>query len=111
MRLLRCYAFLSAFATCVSVAYGQIGTATITGRTTDASGAVVPNVAVTVVQIDTNFQFTSVTNENGIYRIQSLQPGAYRVTFELSGFKRLVRDNIDLRVGDVLPVDGAMAIG
>ncbi len=111
MRLLRCFTILFAFAGLVSTASAQIGTATITGRTLDASGAVIPNVAVTVVQTDTNFQFTSVTNENGIYRVQSLQPGPYRVTFELSGFKRLVRDSIDLRVGDTLPVDGVMQIG
>ncbi|MBI3473788.1 MAG: carboxypeptidase regulatory-like domain-containing protein, partial [Candidatus Solibacter usitatus] len=94
-----------------SVASAQIGTSTITGRVTDSTGAVVPKVSITIVQTATNFQNTAVTNEDGIYRVPSLQPGAYRVTFEASGFKRLVRENIDLRTGDVLAVDAALQVG
>lgn len=47
-------------------AWAQIGTSTITGRITDPSGAVVPNVSVTAVQLATNFTFTAVTNEEGL---------------------------------------------
>ena len=111
MRLLRCFSLLFALAGFASIATAQIGTATITGRVTDPSGAVIPNVSVTVVQTDTNFKFTSVTNDGGLFRVQSLQPGPYRVTFEAGGFKRLIRENIDLHVGDVLPVDTAMQVG
>ncbi len=98
---------------CLSVwpAWGQIGTATISGRVTDPSGAVVPNVTVTVVNTVNNFQFTAATNTDGLYRVQSLQPGPYRATFESTGFKRLVRDNIVLRVDDTLPVDAALEVG
>ncbi len=92
-------------------AWGQIGTATISGRVTDPSGAVVPNVTVTVINTVNNFQFTAATNTDGLYRVQSLQPGPYRVTFESAGFKRLVRDNIVLRVDDTLPVDAALEVG
>ena len=59
-------------------AVAQIGTSTITGRVTDATGAVVPNVAVSVVQKGTNFTYSAVTNTDGIYRVLSLQPGGYR---------------------------------
>src|SRR5216684_6601494 len=90
---------------CASLALGQIGTSTITGRVTDSSGAVVPKVAVTVVNADTNFQFSTVTNEDGLFRVQSLQPGRYRITFEAAGFKRAIREDIELRVADTLPVD------
>ena len=38
-------------------------------------------------------------------------PGPYTVTFEAQGFKRLVRADLTLRVGDVLPVDAAMHVG
>ena len=63
------------------------------------------------MQTETNFHFTSVTNNDGIYRVQSLQPGPYTVTFEAQGFKRLVQENLTLRVGDVLPVDATMQVG
>ena len=96
---------------CASLAFGQIGTSTITGRVTDASGAVVPQVAVTLVNTNTNFQFSTVTNSDGLFRIQSLQPGPYRISFEATGFKRLIRENIDLRVGDTLPIDVTLEVG
>src|SRR5271165_1506522 len=67
--------------------YGQVNTGTITGTVTDPSGAAVPNVNVTVLQIDTNFETKVATNAEGLYRVQSLQPGTYRVTFEGAGFK------------------------
>src|SRR5215472_10462418 len=103
---MRSGARLSGFALAVllfsSITFGQIGTSTITGRVTDTSGAVIPKVQVSIVQISTNFQYSAVTNEEGIYRVPSLQPGQYRVSFEASGFKRLVRDDVELRTGDTM---------
>jgi len=94
-----------------ALAFGQIGAGTITGRVIDSSGAVVVSVSVTVVNTETNFQFVATTNSDGLFRVQSLQPGPYRVTFEAAGFKRFVRDGIELRVGDSLPVDAALELG
>jgi hypothetical protein len=78
---------------------------------TDASGAVAPNVAVHVVHKATNFEYTTLTNNEGLYRVPSLQPGEYRVTFEAPGFKRGLRDDVALRTGDTLAVDIAMQVG
>ncbi len=94
-----------------SAAWAQIGTSTMTGRVVDSTGAVVPNVNITVVQTATNFTQTSVTNNDGLYRVLSLQPGAYRVTFEAQGFKKSVRDNVELRTGDTLAVDMTLQVG
>lgn len=91
--------------------FAQIGTSTITGRVTDSSGAVVPSVNVTIVQKANNFTSTVVTNSEGIFRVPSLLPGAYRVTFEASGFKTVVNDNVELRTGDTLAVNAKMEIG
>jgi len=91
--------------------YAQLDTGTITGRVTDATGAAVPNVQVSVVQKENNFTFSSVTNGDGIYRVQSLQPGTYTVSFQAGGFKRVVQDGLVLRVGDVLPVDATLQVG
>src|SRR5436853_3081260 len=91
--------------------FGQADTGTITGRVTDSSGSTVAGVQITIVQTENNFTFTSVTNNEGIYRVQSLQPGTYTVTFQAPGFKRTIRTGIALRVGDVLPIDAALEIG
>src|SRR2546427_9981216 len=58
--------FALSFLLSAAVVFGQIGSSTITGRVTDASGAVAPNVAVTVVNTDTNFSYTATTNADGI---------------------------------------------
>jgi hypothetical protein len=103
--------FALAFLLCAVAAFGQIGTSTIIGRVTDPSGAVVPNVAVVIVNTGTNFQFTAVTNADGLFRVQSLPPGPYRVSFEAAGFKRVIRDAVDLRASDTLPVDATLEVG
>jgi hypothetical protein len=97
--------------TLTAPSFGQISTGSITGTVTDPQGAAMPNVVVTAVQTETNFESRTVTNSEGLYRIQSLQPGLYRVTFESAGFKRVVQSALDLRTGDVLPVNVKMEIG
>ena len=89
----------------------QVNTGTITGTATDSSGAAIPNVKVVVLQTETNFESRAVTNAEGLYRVQSLQPGTYRVTFEAAGFKRLIQSGLELRVGDVLPVNATLEVG
>ena len=111
MQFRRCLVVFALLFGLVSIASPQADTGVITGRVVDASDAAVPNVQISIEQTETNFHFTSATNNDGIYRIQSLQPGPYRVTFEAPGFKRLVREPITLRVGDVLPVDATMQVG
>src|SRR5260370_30280016 len=111
MRMPRCITLFAALIGVSTLGFAQIGTSTMCGRVTDTTGAVVPRVQVTIVQTATNFKFSAVTNEEGIYRVPSLQPGPYRVTFEASGFKRLIRDDVDLRTGDVLAVDAALQVG
>ena len=111
MQLRRCVVISALLFGLVLIAFPQADTGVITGRVVDASDAAVPNVQISIVQTETNFHFASDTNNDGIYRVQSLQPGPYRLTFEAQGFKRLVREAITLRVGDVLPVDVTMQVG
>jgi hypothetical protein len=91
-------------------AYAQFGAATITGRVTDSSGAVMPGVTITIVNTETNFTSTAETNEEGLYRVPSLRPGNYRVAFEAQGFKRVLRET-DIRTGETLPVDAILEVG
>lgn len=65
------------------LASAQIGVSTITGRVVDPSGAAVPNVNVTVIQTSQNYRYTTTTNNEGLYRVTSLPPGDYRITYEL----------------------------
>src|ERR1041385_1453220 len=111
MQLRRCALLSLTAVAMISMLPAQVDTGTITGRVTDPTGASIPGVQVSLVQTETNFRFAGLTNSEGIYRVQSLQPGTYRVTFEAAGFKRGVQDNIALRVGDVRAVDVVMEVG
>src|SRR3954451_3452208 len=102
-QLCRLFFYLAWLVSVVVNTFAQVDTSTITGRVTDGTGAVVPNVQVNVVSTTTNFRFEAVTNNEGLYRIQSLLPGSYELTFAAQGFKKIVRQGITLRVGDVLP--------
>src|SRR3954471_10774224 len=61
-------------------------TATLTGTVTDGSGAVVVNASVTAINLATNFETATVTNNEGFYRITFLRPGDYRVRITAAGF-------------------------
>src|SRR5438067_2189661 len=104
--------FLSAaFCLAALPAFSQLDTASVSGRITDTSGAVIANAQIKVVNTATNFESNSVSNGEGYYRVPSLRPGAYRVTVSVPGFKQHVRDGIDLRVGDNLDIDVALQVG
>ncbi len=86
-------------------------TATLTGTITDPTGAVVAAAKVTAVNTTTNFESTTESNAEGLWRITFLRPGTYRVTVESTGFKRFVRDNAELRIGATLPINAVLEVG
>jgi hypothetical protein len=103
LAVLLCFAFS---------APAQIGTSTLTGLVTDPTGAVIQGVKVNITSIETNFRYEATTNPEGLYRVQSLNPGTYRIEFDpAAGFKRLVREGITLRTGDTLAVDVTLELG
>jgi hypothetical protein len=83
----------------------------IVGRVTDESGGLLPGVTITVTNRETNVTNTTVTNETGDYTLLYLTPGGYRVGAELQGFKKLNRENVEVRVGDKLQIDFKMEVG
>src|SRR5450756_2406999 len=89
----------------------QLDTATITGTVSDSAGAMVANAEVTVTHTATNLQSVTQTNAEGLYRVQSLRPGAYRVAITAPGFRRLVRDGVEVRGGDVTAINGQLELG
>ncbi len=83
----------------------------ISGRVTDTSKGRLPGATVTVTNIATNVSSTSTTNGEGDYTILYLTPGTYKLTIELSGFKKMVREGLEVRIGDRLAVDAALDVG
>ncbi len=74
-------------------AYGQFH-AGIQGTVTDPSGAGVPDATVTVTNKATNIMSRTTTRRSGVYAINGLTPGDYRVRVEKAGFKAGVLENV-----------------
>ncbi len=89
----------------------QIGAAVLTGVVVDPSGAAVPAAAITVVATATNLARTATTGADGDYLVQALQPGAYLVRVEASGFKLLTRDGLRLATGETVRLDLRLDVG
>ncbi|MFM8395974.1 MAG: carboxypeptidase-like regulatory domain-containing protein, partial [Acidobacteriota bacterium] len=83
----------------------------LTGRVTESSGAAVTNAKVVVTNRATGVATNSITDENGDYKALFLLPGSYSVEVEATGFKKIVRNNIEIRVGDRVVLDLALEVG
>ena len=82
----------------------------IRGSVTDATGAVLPGVTVTVLDVDKNVTHTYVTNSSGLYDTGSIVPDNYTLTFTKEGFQTYVRGPIVLQVGTT-GIDAQMKVG
>src|SRR6266436_7653051 len=94
-----------------AAASAQEITGTITGTVTDATGAVLPGVAVTVTNTDKGLSRDFTTSGDGIYAATLLPPGRYEVVFALSGFQTPTARNLNLHVNDRLQVDMTLRPG
>ena len=87
-------------------AIGQDTTGEIQGTVTDQSGAVVPNVTVTIKGIDVGFNRTVQSDNQGVYRVRQIPPGSYRVTTgAVSGFAEQVKENVQVALGNATTLD------
>src|SRR5262245_66651382 len=94
-------------------ASAQTNTGRILGRVTDATGAVIPGVTVTITDEGTSATRAVKTDGDGVYTATNLRAGVYSVKVEHSGFKRVVKSgyglvddgrlsiDIELKAGDV----------
>ncbi len=81
------------------------------GRVTDPTGAVIPGAGVVAEREGTSVRLSTATNAEGNYLLPNLEPGNYTLTFESSGFKKLVRPGITIRTGDKLEVNVQLEVG
>lgn len=86
-------------------------TASITGRVTDASGAVVPGAKVAVTAAASSLESASETNDQGFYNLTSLLPGAYAVSVSKPGFQTLREKGLTLAVQQVARLDLILQVG
>src|SRR5450631_3180370 len=89
-----------------SMALGQVGaTGSILGTIMDSTGAVLPNVKVTVTNTATNAAFQTESNSAGDYNAPSLNPGPYTVSAQISGFQKSQTDTVTLAVDQKIRIN------
>ncbi|MFN8061551.1 MAG: carboxypeptidase regulatory-like domain-containing protein [Vicinamibacterales bacterium] len=110
-RLLRTILLLSVFASTGVAAGAQSTDATLTGTVKDTTGAVLPGVTITVRSTGTNETRTTVSADDGKYRVTNLPRGDYEVQSELAGFKSVVQADVRLTVGDTVRLDFTLELG
>src|SRR5437763_800100 len=108
-RLAALVAVIAGVLLCPSLAFAQ---ASIVGVVKDTSGAVLPGVTVEAASSALIEKTRSVvTDGTGQYRIENLRPGAYTVTFTLSGFNTVKREGVELSGTFTATVPAELRVG
>ena len=89
--------------------FGQV--ASLTGRVTDPSGAVVPQAGVSAHALGTGRNTVTETTSDGYYTLPSLPPGRYEVTISKTGFVPVKQAGLELAVGQIARLDIALKVG
>ena len=91
-------------------ALAQVSMGEVFGKVTDGTGAVLPGVTVTLSGPALIQPQTTVTAASGAYRFPRIPIGTYSVAFELTGFKKSVRDGIIIQAGFNAEIDTKLEI-
>ncbi|MBY0504820.1 MAG: carboxypeptidase-like regulatory domain-containing protein [Bryobacteraceae bacterium] len=96
---------------CSALSFAQESRGAILGRVSDTSGAPIAGAAVRATNPETGITLSATANAEGNYFLPYLVPGKYTVSAELTGFKKLVQNEIEVRVTDQVKLDFALQVG
>jgi Carboxypeptidase regulatory-like domain/TonB dependent receptor/TonB-dependent Receptor Plug Domain len=89
----------------------QVNTASLTGLVADPSGGAAAGAKIKVKNVATNVEYTAATDASGYYTFVTLPIGRYALEVEAQGFKRAVRENVVLEVGQKARIDFTLEVG
>jgi hypothetical protein len=93
------------------VCYAQSDNASISGRVTDPSGAIVSGVEVQLQSAERGETETTSTNENGIYVFPFVHPGLYNITIRKSGFRQIDYVGLTANTQDHIEQNFSLSLG
>ena len=96
---------------CAALAYPQGATSPMTGKVSDAQGALVPNAEVTVTNVSNGLIFRTTTGERGEWALASMQPAEYKVTITKPGFKTETVPSVIVNAGVPATIDVHLEVG
>jgi hypothetical protein len=94
---------------CVVITASAQETTSVAVKVTDANGAVVPGVEVSLINEATHQTLTRITNADGLAVFNDLAPGLYTVKAHLRGFKVMQQTGIQVTIGRVSSVPLTMS--
>ena len=95
----------------VSSVLAQTNYGAIRGEVKDVQGASIAAAQVTLTNEDTNVAHTDVTNAKGIYLFGAVDPGTYKVSIAMAGFKTYQSTNNVVTLGATTTIDAVMQVG
>ncbi|HTY85564.1 MAG TPA: TonB-dependent receptor [Silvibacterium sp.] len=84
---------------------------TISGVVTEASGAVVQNASVKLLDLQRNQAYSAVTDATGHYEFSQLLPGTYQVSVESPGFKKEISESLSVSPQSAVRYDFQLRVG
>src|SRR6476469_1007591 len=85
--------------------------ATLSGRVTDPTGALIAGAKVEAKAVATGAVSSTVSGNDGDYQIPFLPPGEYVITVQKEGFRRAVREGVTLQVAERAVADLSLEVG
>ena len=103
---------LTLFCLAVPPAMSQTGTVgTLTGVVQDPNGANLPGTSVVVKNLATGATRTAISNGDGHWTLPGLPVGTYEVSYEITGFKRLVRERVEVEASVPRTLEDKLEVG
>ena len=86
----------------------QVLYGSLTGNVTDSSGAAIAGAKVVALNVQTGVVRDVETDNVGIYRFPTLQPGTYKVTISAPKFASVVTESVGIAVNNVRRIDATL---
>ncbi|HZI20500.1 MAG TPA: carboxypeptidase regulatory-like domain-containing protein [Pyrinomonadaceae bacterium] len=94
-----------------AAATAQTSRGTVSGVVTDPNGAVVVGASVALTNQETRVARNTVTNSEGFYRFDAVDPGTYTIVFSAQGFDGVTKTNVPVLAAQTADVGAQMTIG
>ena len=110
--MFRCFVVALALVCFLALPLGaQLVNGALLGTAIDAVGGAIPDVQVTMTNLETGVTTTTVTDANGTYRISAVKPGTYSLEFKREGFQIVRVERIVIITAKETRANGTLPVG
>src|SRR5687768_2290614 len=102
---------LTMCAFCAQAVFAQDARGSITGRVVDPQASLIPGATIVITGTETNAVRRTTANQTGYFEATLLEPGEYTVSVEAPGFKKAVRNAVQVNVATKVDLEIQMQIG